>query len=101
VATKITIKRNVVRIERTTKPRIINRIRRGDQGIPGEGDKNYIHDQMTASNIWTIEHNLGKHPSCVIVDSSGAIVEGAIQHIDANQIVVEFTSPFAGKAYLN
>jgi hypothetical protein len=98
---KIVIRRSVIRMMRAAKPRIIRRIQRGDQGLPGEGDKHYIHDQMIASNEWTIDHNLGKHPSCVIVDSSGSIVEGAIQHIDANQVVVSFASPFAGKAYLN
>lgn len=71
-------------------------------GPAGAGsDKNYMHDQMIASATWTVNHNLGKYPSVTIVDSSGNVVEGAVQELTANQAILVFSAAFAGKAYFN
>lgn len=64
-------------------------------------DKSYIHDQILASDAWTIVHNLGKYPSVGVVDSAGTIVIGEIDYISTNEVRVRFTAPFSGKAYLN
>ena len=64
-------------------------------------DKNYTFVQGAASATWNINHNLGKHPSVVVVDSAGSFVYGAETHIDSNNIKIEFSAPFSGKAYLN
>ena len=61
----------------------------------------YVHTQGTASNSWTINHNLGKYPSATVVDSAGSVVVGDVNYITLNQIIVNFSSSFSGKAYIN
>jgi len=61
----------------------------------------YIHDQMMVSDEWVIIHAMNKRPSVTIVDSGGNVVVGDVEYIDNNTIKVRFSSPFAGKAYLN
>jgi hypothetical protein len=69
-----------------------------DQAV---GDKHYVYDQGIPSTTWSIDHNLGKYPSVVIVDTSNSEVIGDIQYIDTNNLTVTFSASFAGKAYLN
>ena len=73
----------------------------GPPGIQGTADLNYQHDQMTASDIWLVTHNLGKYPSVTIIDSSGSVCEGHVEYISALQLSITFSSAFAGMAYLN
>lgn len=61
----------------------------------------FAHTQQIASNTWTIKHNLNFHPNVTVVDSGGTIVEGEIQYVDKNNIVLTFQSAFAGDAYLS
>lgn len=68
----------------------------GDIQIP-----THTHNQITPANIWPITHNLGKYPSITIVDSGGTVVLGDVKYINENQIEINFTSGFSGKAYLN
>ena len=68
--------------------------------IPTGGS--FQHTQGVASASWTINHNLGYEPGGVtITDSAGTTVIGTIQHTSTNQIVVSFSSAFAGKAYVS
>lgn len=71
----------------------------GPQGDPGIGS--YVHTQGTASNTWTIIHNLGFFPNVEIIDSAGNSVIGSYQFVNVNTITATFTDPFAGKAYLS
>lgn len=64
-------------------------------------DQTYMHRQTSASNTWTIEHGLGKHPSVTVVDSAGSVVMGEVQYISDNTIVISFRGTFSGTAYLN
>lgn len=64
-------------------------------------DKNYIHKQLNARNVWEITHNLEKYPSVTIVDSAGTIIVGEVHYININSLKVVFTAPFSGTAYLN
>lgn len=65
------------------------------------GDKNYIHNQGTASSVWNINHKLNKYPSVTVIDSANNEVEGEISYIDLNNITIKFNSSFSGKAILN
>jgi len=58
-------------------------------------------NQSSASNNWTITHNLNSYPSVTVVDSSGNVVIGAVTYVSENQITISFSSSFSGKAYLN
>lgn len=73
------------------------------QGLPGAlgTDLNYTHTQTVASSEWEIAHNLGKCPSVTIVDSSNDKVWGDVKYIDENRLVIKFSAPFGGTAYLN
>lgn len=64
-------------------------------------DKNYVHEQLSASKQWYIKHNLNKFPSVTIVDSGNNTVTGEISYIDANNILLSFSAEFTGKAYCN
>jgi len=64
-------------------------------------DKNYVHNQGTASMVWTVNHNLAKYPSVTVVDSAKNEWTGAVQHIDTNTLTISFTNAFSGQAYIN
>ena len=61
----------------------------------------YTFTQNTPLATWTITHNLGNFPSIVVVDSAGNVVEGDIDYVSADQVVLSFTGAFSGEAYLN
>jgi hypothetical protein len=61
----------------------------------------YEHMQGSASNSWTITHNLGFKPNVTVIDSAGNIVEGEIAYTNTNSLTVSFQSAFSGNAYLS
>jgi len=76
----------------------------GPEGPPGEGGAEvftFVHNQMVPSAIWTISHNLGGFPAITVVDSSGRQVEGSVEYVDLNTLVVTFEGSFAGQAYMS
>lgn len=64
-------------------------------------DQTYTHQQTVASAEWTIAHNLHKYPSVTVVDSAGSVVVGGVQYLSLNDVVITFSGPFSGTAYLN
>lgn len=64
-------------------------------------DKHFTHLQKSASRTWVIQHNLNTFPSVTVVDSAGNVVCGEVHYNNANQVTIEFTAAFSGKAYLN
>jgi len=67
----------------------------------GFGDLHYTHTQSSPSAVWSITHNLGKHPSVTVQDTTGNEVENQVEHIDLNSLVVTFSAAFSGRADLN
>ena len=67
----------------------------------GAQDKDYRHNQNSASSIWTINHNLNKFPNVVVFDSADNQAVGAITHVSKNQLTITFSASFSGTAYLN
>lgn len=57
--------------------------------------------QSTPSATWTINHGLGKRPSVTVVDSANTVVEGEVEYIDNNNLIIKFQGGFTGTAYLN
>jgi hypothetical protein len=55
-----------------------------------------VHNQVQPSDTWLINHNLGKHPNCVITDSAGNVVRGDEQHLSLNQVRLTFNGAFSG-----
>lgn len=72
----------------------------GPQGDPS-GPVSYTHTQYSASATWSITHNLGYRPNVTVSDSAGTIIEGGITYPTSNTIVLNFSSAFAGNAYLS
>lgn len=64
-------------------------------------DKNYVHNQMSASSIWSVQHSLNKYPSVSVVDSGNNMVVGDVEYIDENNLTITFNASFSGKAYIN
>lgn len=64
-------------------------------------DLNFIYTQVSAASVWSITHNLGKFPSVSVTDSADNLVIGDVRYIDENQLIIDFTASFSGKAYLN
>lgn len=61
----------------------------------------YTHNQISASNTWTINHGLGFYPSITIFDSSSQQVEGAVTHDTTNTTTIQFSASISGTAYLS
>jgi len=64
-------------------------------------DKFFTFVQSGASATWTIEHNLEKFPSVTVIDSANNVVYGNTTYTDENNLIINFSAPFSGKAYLN
>lgn len=78
----------------------------GIQGPPGVAGPvgssgSFTFDQAVPASVWTINHPLSKMPAVAVVDSAGNVVEGDIQYVDQDQVIVTFNATFSGKAYLN
>ena len=49
---------------------------------------------------WLVVHNLGRIPTVVITSIGGEVVYTDIVNTDFNNLVINFSKPFAGYAYL-
>jgi len=72
------------------------------------GDKNLLHTQSSASNSWTVNHNMGKYPSVSIVEcdpsaseTDGDLVIGEVTYNSINQLTIKFAAAITGVAYIN
>lgn len=79
----------------------VNRLHADTHHNGGTDPLEYIHNQIASSAVWTINHNLGKYPAVVVVDSGDNVVIGNIQFPTTNQIVITFSGAFSGKAFLS
>lgn len=64
-------------------------------------DKNVVYTQNEPAEIWVIGHNLDKKPSVTVIDSYGDVVICNIDYTSTNAVVLSFSEPTAGTAYLN
>lgn len=61
----------------------------------------FIWTQNTASSTWVITHNLNSYPSVTSVDDLNVQIVGDLSYTNLNQVILNFSSPVTGKAYLN
>lgn len=74
----------------------------GVQGDPGlDGDKTFVHTEVTAKLVWTINHNMNKYPTVRCKDSAGTHIEGEVEDIDLNNLTITYYYPTDGVATLN
>lgn len=64
-------------------------------------DSHFEFTQGVPSTTWDITHNLSKFPSITVVDTANTTVVGSYEYITKDRVILSFSSPFAGKAYLN
>lgn len=57
--------------------------------------------QGIPSATWTINHDLDKFPSVTVVNESKEVMIGNIQYVNNNTVIITFSAPFSGYAYLN
>ena len=69
--------------------------------LAGSTDKTYEHVQNTPSATWTIQHDLGKFPSVTSVNINNVAMYGEVTYIDSNNLTINFSAGFSGKAYMN
>lgn len=61
----------------------------------------FVFTQILPATAWLIEHNLNRFPSVVVVNINNIVMYGNIIYIDENNVRIEFSAGFSGKAYLN
>lgn len=67
----------------------------------GLEDKNFVFTQGVPSTTWTIQHNLNKFPSVTSVNNNDVQMFGEVTYIDENNLIINFSAGFSGKAYMN
>lgn len=68
---------------------------------PNAGDKNFVFTQSVPSTTWNIIHNLNKYPSVSVVNINNVAMYGEITYINENELNIDFSAGFSGKAYIN
>ena len=61
----------------------------------------YVHEQPAPSSVWEINHDLGFYPNVTVQDPDGNICEGEISYPTENSLVLTFSTPITGIAYLS
>lgn len=61
----------------------------------------YQHTQSSASDTWTIEHNLSFYPNVTVIDSGGNMVEANITYTNNASLTISLSSAISGVAYLS
>ena len=64
-------------------------------------DKHFEFIQGVPATAWDITHNLDKFPSISVVDTADTTVIGSYDYVTKNRVILNFSQPFAGKAFLN
>lgn len=70
-------------------------------GIGLTQDQGYVHEQTASATTWTINHNLEFIPNITVVDTFGTVVEGSYDYPSNTTVVLTFSSPFSGRAFLS
>ena len=69
--------------------------------VASDSDKTFVFTQAVPATTWNITHNLNKFPSVSVVNGNNILINGEITYIDDNNVELNFSAGFAGKAYLN
>ena len=69
--------------------------------IAATADKTYVFVQGVPEATWIINHNLNKFPSVSSVNINNIQMYGEVIYIDTNNLRIEFSAGFSGKAYMN
>jgi len=67
----------------------------------GIGGGTYTFTQAVPLTTWSIQHDLGGYPSVSVVNNNNVLMYGQTTYIDNNNLQINFSAGFSGKAYLN
>lgn len=75
----------------------------GPMGPPGTASAGAFFHFINGvpSTIWTINHNLGFYPAVTTIENTGDIMEGELEYVDINNVIVHFAYAVDGDAYLS
>lgn len=68
--------------------------------VGGSGLSAYTHTQGSASDTWTINHNLGRKVGVTLFTVGGIQMLADVSHPSNNQAVATFVSAVAGSAHV-
>lgn len=63
--------------------------------------RGFVFEQPTDLAQWNIKHMLKKFPSVTVVNTAGAEHVGDVNYLNENELIITFSIPFSGKAFLN
>jgi hypothetical protein len=61
----------------------------------------FSYEKQVNSTAWDIVHNLGYRPAVFVSDYGKNNVECDIEHVSANELILTFSIPISGYAYLS
>jgi hypothetical protein len=64
-------------------------------------DKTFTFVQAVPSMVWSITHTLDKFPSVSVINNNNVVINGEVTYINTNNVQLNFSAGFSGKAYLN
>jgi hypothetical protein len=73
----------------------------GGYSVLHSGNAFYEHTQSVASALWTVDHNLNRHPSVTTTNVTGGVINGTVSYINNNTVTIKFTPARTGFAYFN
>jgi hypothetical protein len=59
----------------------------------------YTFTQGVLAKVWSIRHNLNKHPVVIVEDGGGSIIQGSVNYVDNNQLTITFAFSATGHAH--
>ena len=72
----------------------------GGGGSGGSTITKYVHEQITPSTVWVINHNKGVNPIIQLYDENNGLFYADIEIISATELRVKTTSLTKGKAII-
>ena len=69
--------------------------------LSSQGTPTFVFTQGVAATTWNITHNLGKFPSVSVINNNNIVINGEVTYVDNNNVQLNFSAGFSGKAYLN
>lgn len=69
--------------------------------LSSQGAPTFVFTQGVPATTWNIQHDLGKFPSVSVINNNNVVINGEVIYIDNNNVQLNFSAGFTGKAYLN
>jgi hypothetical protein len=91
--------RGTVSVSKVIKNTVV--VNKGSNAVDAAGSGFYSHTQNIPAAQWVVNHTLNFNPSVTIVSTSGDMVHGDVTYPGPNQVILNFSAPFSGKAYLS